>query len=903
MELLALILVVCVIILFFQINSLKKRLKSLENRLPVDTTAQQIQTVAATSTNPEPQKEAPWTPPEKDGDVKLKRLIATPTAGGDPQPEQNPRTFVFRGDLLKSFTDWLTANWFYALAAISLALAGIFLIQYSVESGLLSPPLRVLGALIMGGGLIMGAEYLRRKGSDEAGSLAYLPSTFAAGGFITLFAAIWGAYSLYGLIGPLLGFLLLALIGFAAILCGWIYGPLVSAIGTIGAITTPFLLGGESDNTHLLMPYFAAVTAGALTIDAFKRWAWLSTLAIVLGLGASTLIFMATQARPTYLMTMIGFVLLATIIPVKSLLPSHNGPSLLASLARNFISNGTKIWPGFPPRLALATLIAASGAVLFAYHPEVAIFWVCLLTIGALLLMTLLWMSKPEGLEDAVLAPAIGLLALAALASPKVDYTLWRTAQLGEEAAYNDIIRPVLALGIVALLVSALAGWRSLGRTSHPRAWSVGAITFAPIMAVLLEVLWGPTVQLGRPLWALCLITIAALMTWLTTRYARTDGEDRLRTSLALCAAIVMISFAVVTLLSEAALTIALALTTAITAYIAANQKLPILAHLVSVGAIVVSGRLVLNPGVFWAVDAPLWELCFAFILSIGLLIAARRFLSSPDSSANLVLHSASWSLAGIFSTILLFRAFDYFNLSSDFLAASLIATVWLILAFTQFYRMQGGTWMVWIRRGLGAVYLIIGCLLLGLSLSLLNPLFSGRAPGLPILNPILVAYGLPALIFAAMAVKLTHLQDMIRRAFGVIAGVLALLTVGLSIRHAWRRPDITLPGIEPGELYTYTVVMMIGAGSLLVIALQRKSPLLRRAAFFALGITAAKVFLIDASGLTGLIRVFAFLALGLTLAGLAWLNRRFGDDTVLTPDPDPDTNMQGGNDDQENAG
>jgi len=204
---------------------------------------------------------------------------------------------------------------------------------------------------------------------------------------------------------------------------------------------------------------------------------------------------MATQARPTYLMTMIGFVLLATIIPVKSLLPSHNGPSLLASLARNFISNGTKIWPGFPPRLALATLIAASGAVLFAYHPEVAIFWVCLLTIGALLLMTLLWMSKPEGLEDAVLAPAIGLLALAALASPKVDYTLWRTAQLGEEAAYNDIIRPVLALGIVALLVSALAGWRSLGRTSHPRAWSVGAITFAPIMAVLLEVLWGPTVQ------------------------------------------------------------------------------------------------------------------------------------------------------------------------------------------------------------------------------------------------------------------------------------------------------------------------------------------------------------------------------------------------------------------------
>jgi uncharacterized membrane protein len=40
------------------------------------------------------------------------------------------------------------------------------------------------------------------------------------------------------------------------------------------------------------------------------------------------------------------------------------------------------------------------------------------------------------------------------------------------------------------------------------------------------------------------------------------------------------------------------------------------------------------------------------------------------------------------------------------------------------------------------------------------------------------------------------------------------------------------------------------------------------------IGLTVAKVFLIDASGLSGLTRVFSFLALGLSLAGLAWLNR-----------------------------
>lgn len=43
------------------------------------------------------------------------------------------------------------------------------------------------------------------------------------------------------------------------------------------------------------------------------------------------------------------------------------------------------------------------------------------------------------------------------------------------------------------------------------------------------------------------------------------------------------------------------------------------------------------------------------------------------------------------------------------------------------------------------------------------------------------------------------------------------------------------------------------------------------------IAVTVAKVFLIDASGLTGLTRVFSFLGLGLSLAGLAWLNRWAG--------------------------
>ena len=69
---------------------------------------------------------------------------------------------------------------------------------------------------------------------------------------------------------------------------------------------------------------------------------------------------------------------------------------------------------------------------------------------------------------------------------------------------------------------------------------------------------------------------------------------------------------------------------------------------------------------------------------------------------------------------------------------------------------------------------------------------------------------------------------------------------------------------------------MGLGAG-LLYQAIVLRSALLRRIAMAVIAVTIAKVFLIDASGLTGLTRVFSFLGLGLSLAGLAWLNRWAG--------------------------
>ncbi len=142
------------------------------------------------------------------------------------------------------------------------------------------------------------------------------------------------------------------------------------------------------------------------------------------------------------------------------------------------------------------------------------------------------------------------------------------------------------------------------------------------------------------------------------------------------------------------------------------------------------------------------------------------------------------------------------------------------------------------------------------------------------ILDTLLVAYALPGVLLLAGAARLGHLPRWLRRGLQAGGVALAALYAGLEIRRLWQGPDLSLPGVMQGELYSYTLALMLTGAVLLYQAIARRSAPLRRVAMAVIALTVAKVFLIDASGLTGLTRVVSFLGLGLSLAALAWLNR-----------------------------
>ena len=235
-----------------------------------------------------------------------------------------PEPAVFNAEKFEAFASWLAQNWFYAVAAVSLALAGIFLVQYGMEQGLLPPAFRVAAAFAFGGALIGGGEYLRKRfGDSEESSTAYLPSTFSSAGIVTLFGAVLSARLLYDFIGPEIAFVGMAMVGALALILGWFYGPLLAAVGIIGAMSAPFIVGGSSDDPSWLLAYFALIVSVGLAIDTMRRWAWVSVLSLGLGFVAALLLLIdAKDLVAAYFIVYCAFLaIIAIAIPVRKFVP------------------------------------------------------------------------------------------------------------------------------------------------------------------------------------------------------------------------------------------------------------------------------------------------------------------------------------------------------------------------------------------------------------------------------------------------------------------------------------------------------------------------------------------------------------------------------------------------------
>ncbi|WP_336969431.1 DUF2339 domain-containing protein [Sphingobium aromaticiconvertens] len=414
---------------------------------------------------------------------------------------------------------------------VTLAVAGVLLVKYSIDAGLLSPLVRILMGLVFGGALIGGAELALRQ--EERVRDPRVRQSLAGAGLATLYASILAAHTLYALVGPTTAFIGLAAVTALAMGLALRFGAPSALLGLVGGLAAPALVNAGQPNIPLLSCYLALAIGGLCALSRTQRWMWLGVSALIggAGWGAALLVMGALDMTASI---SVGLLLLA-----------------LGIFLPLFAFSGTR---GTIIRVGAAIVAAAQMAALVATGGFALLNW----GLFGLLSIALVWLGGREkslrplsavGLGVALLlagawtAPNAGqftlvMLIMATIYGGGALWRLWRVGgslvEAGQIAGLTlggvaismiHFYRPdasldggfgLLALAAAMLPAIAMAlGWRNAGRRDDARFALLATIT-----ALLLVVAGG----LGLFAWTLPIV-IAIVATGLLLLAERADDQ------------------------------------------------------------------------------------------------------------------------------------------------------------------------------------------------------------------------------------------------------------------------------------------------------------------------------------------------------------------------------------------
>ncbi|MGI4954116.1 MAG: DUF2339 domain-containing protein [Janthinobacterium lividum] len=758
--------------------------------------------------------------------------------------------------------DWeqaLTQRWGVWAGAAALLLAGVFLVRTAVESGWLGPAPRCAIAAVLGALLALGAEWLRRRSPPSGALTDQAPAALAAGAVGAWLAGAYAAGPLYQLVPDLAAFTLMAAASLAGLALSLRFGPLVGAVGLAAAFGTPVLVGLEDLSIPGLFGYLLIVSAAAWAVVRFTAWTWLGWAAAVAGVAWVVAFALDNSTESAWAPSLF--------------VPAAAGLSLL-------LLPGAALDHPVGRRLSWApTLVLGLAGLLLAVATADST-----ARMGVLLLAPVTvskgW-AEPRLARLPQLAAGLMLLVLLTWALPT-----WHTT--GEAITVEGAVQAILpgAWAPEALLpfletAAAMATWFAGAglflerRSPRPLPW---AALPAAVPVLVLVVAY---VQAGRfqshAAWAAAAMLLAAGLTAAAALAQREGSLPRAGAHAAGVAAALALGAAI--LLSDAWLTLALALLLPALAWIEGVAGVPLRRVALAVAGVVLV-RLVLNPyvlgyevgglpvlnGLLLAYGVP--AACFAVAATLfrrqadDLVVAVLEGGALAFVAALVLLqvhHTANGGLLG-----LLDPTFGEAAAQVDALGLLALGTAWLHGRMPRPVLRMG--WRILGGAGLAG----------GTALILLNPALTNAAVGAGLVwNALLPAYLIPALL-AVLAMRLTPAP---RPPLAAFAGVAGFAWATLQVRQAFHPGRLSVivndPMTDP-EAWAYSGAWLLLGAVLMAAGLRTGQRPLRLAALGLVGLVTAKVFLLDMSDLQGLWRVLSFLGLGLSLIGLGAFYRRF---------------------------
>jgi uncharacterized membrane protein len=759
----------------------------------------------------------------------------------------------------------LTARWGVWLGAAALVLAGVFLVRYAVDQGLLGPSPRCILAALLGAALIVAAEWLRRREILQPGITDQAAPGLAAGGVAVLFGAAYGAGVLYELVSPMAGFVLLATASLIGLGISLRHGQLVAAVGIVGAFVTPALVQTEHPSLPGLFGYLLVVTATALAVVRHTAWIWLGWATTIAG-AVWVLIAIAAGADSDNWAP-------ALFVPAAAAL----NLALLPGAAQDHPIGRRLAW-------VPSASLGATGLLLAQLDQG----WPA--RIGVLLFVPLtVWHGASE--PRLQLLPFLAaLFFLLLLAGWSVDIHDWPDVVIPFGAWTPPVVQTLLATAALIAGSFAASGLWFERRVSHPLPWASLAAS-VPVLA--LAICYARVAEFRpRAGWAAFAMLLAIGLTGAGAAALREqDDTSRDRAGIHAAGAVAALALGCAMLLRDHWLTLAVSLFLPALAWVAAQVTLPALRRVALAVAAVVLTRLLLNGYVLdygfgnWPVANGL--LAAYALPAAAFALAAAMFRRHADDLTVGVLEAGSVALATVFVALEIRQGvgpsaglhaaeFRFPEAALDVASLAVLAVATMRIA----ERLQRPV-LHWSWRIQGTLGLVGGVLLI-----LANPMFTDVEVGrLPLLDWLLPAYLAPAVLaVAARRCEPTEQPAPLRPILAGYALIAGFVWITLEIRHLFNPGSIGLATvrIEDAELWAWSGAWLAYGVAVMAVGIAAGIRRLRLAALAIVGLTTAKVFLIDMAGLVGLWRVLSFLGLGLVLIGLGAAYRRL----VVPPPP-----------------